>query len=61
MFARKSVLESVREEVDRHHHRLLKLEESAIRIAVDHKCNDHSLIRLALLRRSRDAQTVLKL
>lgn len=61
MSVRKSVTESVREEVDRHRHRVLKLEESAVRIAIDHKCPDHSLIRLALLRRSRDAQTVLKL
>lgn len=46
----KTVAQSVREEVDRHRHKLLKLEESTIRIAVAHKCPNPGLIRLALLR-----------
>ena len=58
---RKSVADSVREDVELHSRRLLKLEESAIRIAGAHNCPNHSLIRLALLHRSQVSGTVLKL
>lgn len=61
MDTHKTVAQSVRDEVDRHHRQILKLEESAIRIAATHKCPDHSLIRLALLRRSMQSRTVLRL
>ncbi len=57
----KTVAQSVREEVDLHRRRILKLDESANRIAGAHNCPDSSLIRLALLQRSKLAQTVLKL
>lgn len=61
METQKTVTDSVREEVDRHKRRLLKLEESAVRIAGAHNCADKSLIRLALLRQSQNGSTVVKL
>ncbi|WMT85464.1 hypothetical protein NO932_11005 [Pelagibacterium sp. 26DY04] len=61
METRKTVAQSVREEVDRHKRRLLKLEESTSRIAGTHNCPDSSLIRLALLSRSMASRTVVKL
>lgn len=61
MDIRKTVAQSVREEVDRHERRLLKLEESTTRIVGSHKCPNPSLIRLALLRRSVATRTVVKL
>lgn len=57
----KTVAQSVQEEVERHKRKILKLEEAAIRIAGDHNCPDHSLIRLALLHSSKRAQTLVKL
>lgn len=61
MNTEKTVAQSVREEVDRHRRQLLKLEESTTRIAGTHNCPNPSLIRLALLRRSMAARTVVKL
>ncbi|WP_417582203.1 hypothetical protein [Pelagibacterium sp.] len=61
MGSQKTVAQSVREEIAQHKRRLLKLEESAVRIANTHNCPDHSLIRLALLSQSAAAGTVVKL
>lgn len=61
MEPQKTVAQSVREEIARHKRQLLKLEESAMRIANTHNCPDHSLIRLALLRQSAASRTVVKL
>ncbi|AEQ51750.1 hypothetical protein [Pelagibacterium halotolerans] len=61
METHKTVAQSVREEIAQHRRRLLKLEESAVRIANTHNCPNHSLIRLALLRQSMASGTVVKL
>lgn len=61
MEPQKTVAQSVREEIAQHRRRLLKLEESAVRIANRHNCPNHGLIRLALLRQSAASRTVVKL
>lgn len=61
MRSQKTVAQSVREEIDHHRHRLLKIEESARRIARRHKCPDASLIRLALLRSGMHSRNVMQL